>query len=228
MVKTILCYSGGLDSSLAKEYLNPDLVIYFDLRSRYSEKEKSFLMKDIAINQRLNLKNLEIGEKAYIPFRNLFLAMMAYLEGLKKFPSAKKLKIAIVGVKGDKVEDKTPEAYKKMADLLNFINKKELPKIEVFSPFWKWTKGELVRKFKNKVDFRKIVSCYQSTSKRCGRCPACFRFWVALESNDITCWDWFEKDIRRWKGIQVYKEKLNTYDKNRQKEIRYVLEKYNL
>ena len=230
MQKIILCYSGGLDSTIARYVLKPDLAVYYNLNTLYSKKEIANIekMQDVFISNRLNLSEFEIGEKAYIPFRNLYLAMLSYSEAVKRFPDADLYRINLVGVKGDNVPDKNPEAFKKMTDLLNFINKKELPRVVVESPFWNFTKGKLVEMYKNDIDFRSIVSCYSKEEGRCGECPACFRFWVALESNGIECWNWFKKDIRKWKGIKEYIKNLNTYETTRREEIIRTLKKYDL
>jgi 7-cyano-7-deazaguanine synthase in queuosine biosynthesis len=226
--KVILCYSGGLDSTIAKYYLKPDLTIYFALNTKYTQKELKNLPDDVYVCDRLNLKDFEIGDKAYIPFRNLYLVMLAYSEALKRFPDAKEFKIIIVGVKGDNVEDKSPEAFKLITNFLNSINKPDLPRVSVESPFWNKTKGQLVKEFKDKIDFSKVVSCYSETEGRCGECPACFRFWIALESQGIESWNWFNKDIRKWEGIQHYIDHLDEYDEERQKEIKFVLNKYGI
>jgi len=125
-----------------------------------------------------------------------------------------------------------------MGHAMNFIKKEEEPKISINSPFWKMTKSEIIKWFIDSFNppyainmLKKSVSCYDDkTMGSCGRCPACFRKWIALEATGIKSYNWFEKDIRKWKGIKEYKQRINKglYDIQRSKETLEVLEKYNL
>ena len=236
--KEILCVSGGVDSTIAWFYLNEPQPLYCKLGHRYEKKELECLknlerkipeFKPIYANN-LKLGNWEYGENAYIPMRNLFLAMNAVLHGGTK--------IYIVGVKGDKVEDKSPEAFQVMSFTLNFIRKPIEERVSIESPFWNLTKSDIVKWFINKKgkDFAKdilytSVSCYDDEiNGQCGRCPACFRKFIALEVSGIECLDLFENNILQWEGIEGYKKRLRSgyYDPQRSNEIKRVLMKYNL
>ena len=50
---------------------------------------------------------------------------------------------------------------------------------------------------------RTSVSCYGLTEKQCGDCSACFRKGVAFSACGLKL-DFFEKDIRKYRGIRDY------------------------
>jgi len=235
--REVLCFSGGIDSLIAWHYLDFPKPIYVKMFHRYQRKELGCIddLESIIPNLRVQivtgpyLKKHEIGDRAYISQRNFHLALMASHFGNK---------IYVAGIKGDKVEDKTPEAFKVMSFAMTFVQKPEELKIKLESPFWKMTKTDIIKWFLdtypkayvNKV-LRTSISCYDAnTMGSCGRCPACFRKWTALEAAGIKSYDWFEKDIRRWKGIKTYKEKMEKgqYDVKRTEETLEVLNKYKI
>lgn len=233
LYKEVLCLSGGLDSIIAYFYLKHPQPLYFKLGHRYEKKELNSirnLEKLIPDFNPIYIDNLKLGEweygdNAYIPMRNLLIATMASMYGDK---------IYIVGIKGDRVGDKSPEAFDIMSFAMNFIKKSDRKKIEIASPFWKMTKSDIIEWFLQNVDnaeeiMRTSVSCYdEKTLGQCGACPSCFRKWIALEVNGVNCKDWFENDITKWEGIEYYKNNLSLYDIDRQKEMKIIFEKYGL
>jgi len=235
--REILCMSGGLDSIIAWHYLEKPQCIQVNFKHKYYVKEHQCLNRLHDIIPDLNfyrvdgpdLSRFETGDTAYIPQRNLHLALMASHYGNK---------IYIGGIKGDNVSDKTPEAFRVMSFAMNFIKKESEHEIKIDSPFWNMTKTDIVKWFIDSYSseytldvLKTSVSCYDnSTWNSCGQCSACFRKWIALESNDIKSYDWFENDIRKWKGIQQYKERIKEgyYDIKRSQETQAILDKYNL
>jgi 7-cyano-7-deazaguanine synthase len=178
----ILLFSGGIDSYVAWHYLRKPATVYFNLRSRYSNKEIRVVKKLIPstiIDNSLNLSDREIGEKAYIPFRNLLLAAQAV-----KYSDL----VVIAGLKDDIVSDKNELIFSKMSELLSEMEGRN---IEIVSPFWDTTKDEVVKWFlKNggtEEQLLSTVSCYSPDEDitYCGSCPSCFRKWIALNNNGI-------------------------------------------
>jgi 7-cyano-7-deazaguanine synthase in queuosine biosynthesis len=174
----ILLFSGGIDSYVAWHYLGKPPTLYFDVCSRYSEKELIVIKKLIPntiIDASLFLGDREVGEKAYIPFRNLFFALQA-----TKYDD----RVVIAGVADDDVSDKNEEIF---AEFSVLMTKLEGRQIEVTSPFWKMTKEDVVRWYVENVgdsEILKTVSCYSPEEEiYCAKCPSCFRKWVALRSN---------------------------------------------
>lgn len=174
----ILLFSGGIDSFVAWHFLGRPPTLYFNLRSRYSEKEMKVVMKLIPstiIDESLDLSSRECGEKAYIPFRNLLLACQAV-----KYSDT----VVIAGVADDDVSDKNEQIFLKFSHLLSEL---EGRCIDIISPFWGMTKEKVVRWYKDNIGDEIIlqtISCYSTErTTYCGACPSCFRKWVALRSN---------------------------------------------
>jgi 7-cyano-7-deazaguanine synthase in queuosine biosynthesis len=174
----IVLFSGGIDSYVAWHFLGHPQTVYFDLGTPYTEKELKVvqeLIPSTIIDRSLQLGDRQIGSKAYIPFRNLYLAMLAYKYGDR---------ICIAGVKDDDVSDKNEAIFQEFTKILS---KMEGKSVEVFSPFWQMTKEDVVRWYVENVGREGLlntVSCYDpSPGNYCGRCPSCFRKFIALRSN---------------------------------------------
>ena len=235
--REVICFSGGIDSLIAWHYLDKPKPIYIRMWHRYQNKEMYCIRKleekipklKVERVDGVNLGKYETGSKAYISQRNFHLALIASHYGNK---------IYIVGIKGDKVEDKTHEAFKTMAYAMNFIKKPTELEFKIESPFWQMTKTDIIKWFIDSypmsyvIDVLKTsVSCYDAnTMGSCGACPSCFRKWIALEAAGLKSYRWFRKDIRRWKGIESYKQKVKEgqYDIKRSQDIEEVLSKYSL
>ena len=126
--REVLLFSGGIDSLIAYHYLDFPQPLYVMMGHKYEAKELNCIenlkliiprLKDIEYYSN-NLSKFELKDNAYIPFRNLHLALNASHYGNK---------IYMAGVKGDDVPDKTPNAFDVMSHTLNFIKKKDEPKI---------------------------------------------------------------------------------------------------
>jgi 7-cyano-7-deazaguanine synthase in queuosine biosynthesis len=175
----ILLFSGGIDSYIAWHFLDKPPTIYFDLQTPYSQKEIRIIKQLIPstfIDRSLNLSYRQKGDNAYIPFRNLYLAMLA---------SWYSDQIIIAGVKDDDVSDKNEFIF---GEFSNLLSKMENKRILVQSPFWNLTKEEIVKwylsKNLNPKNLLNTVSCYSSENTNyCGKCPSCFRKWCALYAN---------------------------------------------
>ena len=234
--REVLLFSGGIDSLIAYHYLDFPQPLYVMMGHKYEAKELNCIenlkliiprLKDIEYYSN-NLSKFELKDNAYIPFRNLHLALNASHYGNK---------IYMAGVKGDDVPDKTPNAFDVMSHTLNFIKKKDEPKISIESPFWEMTKTDVIKWFLDNYPkayaekvLRASVSCYDASMGNCGACKSCFRKWVALEAAGVKSYDWFMGDIRKWKGIPKYVKRFKEgcYDSQRTRESEKVLRRYHL
>lgn len=232
--REVLLASGGVDSTIAFFYLQKPQPIYFKLGHRYQRKEMRCLINlskiikgfNVKFIEDLKLGKFEYGENAYIPHRNLLLALMASNFGNK---------IYLVGIKGDRVPDKSPEAYEVMSFAINFIQKPDEPRVKVVSPFWSMTKVDIIKWFINEYGkdyaqkvLQTSVSCYdEKTLKSCGKCASCFRKSVAMAYCGLNI-NFFENDITKWQGVRGYIKRLKEgiYDPIRTKQTIKVLKKW--
>ncbi len=187
----ILLFSGGIDSFVAYHFLGKPRTLYFNYRSRYTDKELMVvkgLVPDTIIDYSLDLFDREFGKKAYIPFRNLLFACQAV-----KYSDV----VVIAGVADDMVSDKNEGVFIEFSRLLSKLEGRE---IKVISPFWQMTKSQVVKWYLENGGSQeyllKTVSCYDSDPNKiyCGACPSCFRKWTALRTNGIIL-DFYDREL---------------------------------
>ena len=184
--KTVLLYSGGMDSLIIDQIMKPDVLLNISMDSNYDKRERLSMKYDdrmIFLDDVLNLGQYE-RDDAIIPNRNAHLVLLASHYGET---------ILLGSVSGDRSFDKDEKFYMRMEDLLNHMWQEqhwtEERKFEVYSPYKDKTKTELVKEFlENEGQVTALAesySCYEGGEKHCGTCKACFRKWVSLENNGI-------------------------------------------
>jgi len=225
-------FSCGIDSLSAWFYLNKPKCVYIDMKTKYSEKEKQCI-KDlqkiipdlkIKIIEEINLGQFEVGEKAFIPYRNLIIAAIGSIYGDR---------IIITGIEDDNVEDKSLEAFQIMTECLNSISKPD-KHVTIDSPFWNMSKSKIIKWMLNNVDnaeeiLRTSISCYSNENGQCGKCPSCLRKAIAFEKNNLKI-DFFNNDIRKYSLINQYILNMrldkNLYTQKRRNEMFEVFKKW--
>jgi len=226
--KDVLLFSGGVDSLVCWFYMNQPKSVYVNLDTKYSNKEIENINKfkqlipdfNCEIIEGINLGQFEEGEKAFVKNRNLILSCIANNFGNR---------IILGGIEDDKVCDKNPEAFEAMSKCLSIVNEEP---VEIYSPFWKMSKVEIIDWFINNVenadDLLKLsISCYSEEEGQCGNCPSCFRKAIAMSALDLDI-SFFNKDITKYNGIPEYLEKFknNKYSEKRTKETLKVLKNW--
>ena len=134
--KTVLLWSGGLDSTAALILEKPDLAVHImagDTGHHKIEREGTLLMKDL-LEFELGFEMPEViyydhqtefwgyGESAFVPFRNFQYIMDAYNEALRHWTQPNWpdiVELWVVGVLGGYQSDKSPEAFEIMSNFLN-------------------------------------------------------------------------------------------------------------
>jgi len=176
----ILCLSGGMDSVIAWYWLNKPKCIFFHTGLSYSDMEVEAIHRigiPCIIDYSLDFSK---ERSIYIPHRNLLFASRAAATGAYE--------VVIAGLKDDKVEDKTKDAFKIMSNCLSCIGKTP---VLVTSPFWNFTKEDILKWFVKIYPeaievLQKSVSCYNGTNRKpCWECESCFRKACALYSVGI-------------------------------------------
>lgn len=228
----VLLYSGGLDSLIAWEYLRAQGItdikrVYAHLGHRYGAHESLTLPKDVEVMHNLDLGAYELPN-AFIPARNMFLAMLAALHlpanGGRIWLSVQKHEQTI--------PDRKKPAFNKMGRALSLAYG---AKISVHSPFWEMTKAEMVRWFLDNVEedpaeqLRRAWSCYspppvesaEEPLQHCGHCAACVRKFIALSVPGISTEGIFAKHPPSSNTARTYVQKAmaGEYPADRAQEI---------
>ena len=213
---SILLFSGGIDSFIAWHYLGKPQTVYFDLKTKYSKKEIKVvqsLIPNTIIDDSLDFSKRERGINAYVPFRNLLLAAQAvhYSDT-----------IIIAGIEDDNVSDKNPEAFLQFSNLLTSLENRP---IKILSPFWNFSKTEIVNWYLHTnhsiTDLMGTISCYSEAEENyCGKCPSCFRKWVSFTLNGIFL-PYYNKALL---DTYLQKAKNHVYTEKRNKDIQKAIE----
>lgn len=205
MTNSVLLFSGGLDSFIAWRLLGEPDCVYVRLGHRYERQEihciehlrQRFGVK-VNYADRLHLGDLEQPD-AYIPQRNLLLAIVAHL-------SAPHVDTVVMGaLKGESSRDKSGRFFRDTTRLLTYLAGRS---VKVVAPFRSFTKADLVRAYTSQYgaeDLGYTHSCYDAHSpstQGCGRCMACYRRWVAMTANGIN--EPYDSNPGEWQtGVSV-------------------------
>ena len=207
--KSVLLFSGGMDSLMFDYLMNPDVLLYIPTGSKYEsiETEKLSVLgnkgyidsnKLVLLPDVLNLSLFE-RDDAIVPNRNAHLMLIASMYGEK---------LILGSVQGDRSFDKDPIFYEKMTDLLNHMWKEqhwtEERIFKVSSPYKDKTKTEIVKEYLEKggseeallesyscyepqeLSFYEQLECFSQSEQTCGWCKPCFRKWISLHNNNIS------------------------------------------
>ena len=188
-MKKVLLYSGGMDSWLMSKLWNPDIKLYVNMHTRYSENE----MKKIRESEDdVTFVDFPLGQwerdDAIIPLRNLYLCMVAC-----NVTGSEDVEILIGATAGDRVLDKSYEFVNKANDILNYLYTPQhwIPegkKITVSIQYKDHTKTDLLKEFKLQGGdleeaFTHSFSCYDPVDgHECWQCKPCFRKFVSFAS----------------------------------------------
>lgn len=196
--KSVLLFSGGMDSLMMDHLLNPDYLLTIYHGQKYEAVEghhiASLVKHEIIDRHKIIVDLLGLGkferDDAIIPCRNLYFILLAANYGEA---------IYLGSMYGDRSLDKSPEFFQKAEDMLNFLYQEqhwcEKREFQVLAPYKNLTKTELVtlylEKGGNPEHLLKSYSCYEGGMKPCGWCKPCFRKWVSLVNNQINCRGYF-------------------------------------
>lgn len=178
--------SGGLDSTVL--YLmtqGQKEGHYFDIGQPYADKERASLRKngipftDTKVD---GIPNINTGTwKHVLPARNLLFAQLL----ADKYPT-QKVDILFASTEGEMPQrggDKSYEFLEVANEHLAYTGK------TIKAPLEHMTKTDLVGwavQNGHKDEVVNTISCYGGgESNRCGKCPACYKTWVAFTNNDI-------------------------------------------
>lgn len=193
MEKKVLLFSGGFDSCLQEWLVKPDVLLYVDMKTSYSERELEALNRlPDYYKKRLVIKEFPLGEyereNKYLPYRNLILGTLAMHYGQHVYFGFNRM---------DDAPDKDNMFIDKTTSLFRHLNKHcigdmgwETTNFSFNAPFKKYTKSQMVSVCLSKgmpVEWiQSIRSCYDDKSEiGCGICYVCLNQAIALINNDI-------------------------------------------
>lgn len=203
MEKKVLLFSGGFDSMLQEWLIKPDVLLYVDMKTSYSQREiEALQLLPDSYKQRLIIKELPLGEyereNKYLPYRNLMLGTIAMQYGQHVY----------FGFNNeDWASDKDTIFLDKTTSLFRHLNERAMGdmgwssnRFSFNAPFKKYTKAEMVREaLKAGMPVELIQhtrSCYDGVSKiGCGECNVCVNRAIALLLNDIYTPELFDHPI---------------------------------
>ena len=201
--KAIILLSGGLDSStvlaIAKsqgyecyamtinynQRHNAELKAASDIASFFGVKDFKIVDLDLSWlkNSALTNKDINIPENSssgipvtYVPARNTMMMTLALAWAETIY--SQDIFIGVNAVDYSGYPDCRPEYIESFQKMANLATKAAIEgdKIKIHTPLIKLTKAQIIHEgIKNKVDYKKTVSCYQASENglACGKCDSC-------------------------------------------------------
>lgn len=217
---SVLLYSGGLDSYCANYLWKPDIRLYCKIGHKYQRNELNALKRQsgihVILDDDLYLGDLELSN-GIIPLRNLYLIMRASHYGDV---------IGLGALKGEVNPDKSELFRIQTEQILNTCYApsywSDRPLLSVVYPVSQYTKTELIREYlKDGGSADKLInetrSCYSNHKLPCGVCSACVKRYIALTLNGLH--EVYLSEPNKSDYLNDIKDRWNTYDSLRQKEI---------
>ena len=228
-MKKVLLYSGGMDSWLIDKLWKPDIRLYVNMHTTYSEQEISKLSEDVTI------VDFPLGQwerpDAIIPLRNLYLIMVAC-----NITGDEDVEICVGATDGDRSTDQSKEFFMQCEELLGYLYKPQhwIPNgksIKVITDYKNKTKTQLLEQYiKEGGDveeaFMRSLSCYHPnhSGEPCWYCKPCFRKFVAFANNGYNfTQDTIDKNMKYITKYIVPELDAGTYRGTEDNEIRSAL-----
>lgn len=213
MEKEVLLFSGGFDSMLQEFLLEPDVLVYVDMKTVYSQREIAYLRTlPKTYQDRLIIKELPLGEferaNSYLPYRNLMLGTIAMQYGQHVFFGFNRF---------DDAPDKDKKFIRGINKMFRLLNKNcigdmdwENENFGFYAPFHNFTKTQMVGMCLEEgmpvETIQNIRSCYSGDSIiGCGKCRVCLHKAVALLNNNIYDPDVFDEPITEQDFTEAYR-----------------------
>ncbi len=178
--------SGGLDSTVLYLMTKGEKAAhYFDIGQPYADKERASLAKNgipFMSEKVEGIPNINTQTwKHVLPARNLLFAQLL----ADKYP-LNQVDILFASTEGEMPQTGGDKSY----EFLDVANEHLAATGKVIkAPIQHLTKTELVSWAVNnghEEEVRNTISCYGGgESNRCGKCPACYKTWVAFSNNGI-------------------------------------------
>lgn len=183
-MKKVMLYSGGLDSWLIDKIWKPDIKLYIDLYTEYSEEEKDRLDDDTIVLDFPGI-NQFVLDGGVLPLRNLYLLMIAC-----NYTDFDDVEICLGATAGDYLyNDKSYLFAEKSEDILNTVYNVGMfnhpdKEVKINFSFLEYTKYDLLKQYLEQggdleTAFRRSFTCqHPSDNEPCWNCKYCFLKFV--------------------------------------------------
>lgn len=178
-LKKVLLYSGGMDSWLIDKLWKPDIKLYVNMHTEYSQQEIERLPTDVKVVDFPYLNQYSLPN-SIIPLRNLYLYCIAANE-----TGFEDVSICLGALNGDRINDKTQEFADRLNDLLQYLYQPQQSQpgrnIHIVMPYKQNSKRELCEEYVRQGGtlreiYEKSFTCYHpEDGHECLSCKACFR-----------------------------------------------------
>lgn len=210
-MKSLLIYSGGLDSTVLLHFLASKNAIAEAISINYGQKQIKELefakrncaklgvahkiidlscLADIFGNCALTNKSVDVPEGSYapsniavtvVPNRNMIMLAIAASRAMALDCDS----VAYAAHSGDHAlyPDCTPQFADALANAIRLADNR---KIELFRPFINMTKSDIVRLGADlNVNFQDTWSCYKGEDEHCGKCSTCQERKLAFQEANV-------------------------------------------
>jgi 7-cyano-7-deazaguanine synthase in queuosine biosynthesis len=210
----VLLNSGGMDSFFVPRYTGQDIThhVFVDIGQNYVDKERAAAQRIASFygTELVQIHGAQIAKfehkSGIIPLRNAELLLCAGQFGENLY----------MGILANEVNsDKSPEFLRTMEAMMTISCRPQYwsdgKSFRIHTPLGTRSKATLVRDLWRRVGeddtapawetMLDTVSCYSGTAGHCGRCPSCFKRWVALTvgtAYDGYGVDMFDKHPATW------------------------------
>lgn len=219
-MKKVLLYSGGLDSWLISQIWKPDMRLYVNMHTEYSQQEIDRLPQDVKVVDfplgRFSLPN------SIIPLRNMYLYMVAC--NVTGFEDAE---ICLGALNGDRINDKSLRFIDLLNPVLSFLYEPQQSqpgrKVRLVMPYKENSKRELLNMYVAaggtlREAWEQTFSCYHPKEGRpCLSCKACFRKAIPFIVAGMDFTHAEKAQLVRYVKTAVM-ENMDDYTKNKGKE----------
>lgn len=191
--KTVLLASSGMDTYIINRIINPDILLFINNKSKYSDVERTWLLRNkfpnlVILDDFINMSEIEL-DNFIVPLRNLYFISIATYFGDN---------IVLGATYGDRSTDKDFIFQDKINDLLRYIYSEshwcEARNITLNLQFKDWTKQDLIKEFvrinKNNNISKEVsvaelalnsFSCYSPVGEeQCNRCKPDIRKFLSI------------------------------------------------
>ncbi|TQE99422.1 MAG: hypothetical protein FKY71_08610 [Spiribacter salinus] len=233
MTKVIL-NSGGMDSFFVARMVPDAHHVFVDVGQRYAHKEREAARRiadhvgqPLEIVLSADIAKFEHKPSGIIPLRNAELILQAAQYGNDIY----------LGILSNEINsDKSPEFLRAMEEVLNISCRAQYwsagTHFTLHTPLGTQSKAQLVAGLLAAVrrdityhaawqTMLSTVSCYDGGGLHCGKCPSCFKRWVALTvatGVDADSLHPFVEDPATWATLEEWEAK--GYPEERIQEIR--------